>query len=566
MKHKIYEILKKAVDGEVNFSVEVPEKENFGHYSANAAMILARKEKKPPYEVAVSLVSKIKKIAPSNFFEKIEIAGAGFINFWLTKEAIQKEFGEVLKDKSFSKSKIGKGETIIVEYSQPNIAKKMHVGHLRATVMGDALANVYEFLGYKVIRWNYIGDWGTQFGKLISAYKLWGNESEVKKNPIETLQNLYVLFHDEAKNRPELEDRGREEFKKLEEGDKENLRLWEWFREESLKEFKNIYDILGVNFDEWIGESFFEPQMKPLVKELLDKGIAKFSEGAVIIDLEKFNLPPALIQKSDGASLYLTRDIANLKYRLEKYKPLKILYVVGNEQSLHFEQLFKVAEILGLARNVELKHIKYGLVLAEEGKKFATREGRSVLLDEVINKAIKLAYDVVSQKNKELSEEEKKEVAAVVAVGALKYVNLRENPRSDIRFDWGKMLDFKGDSAPYLQYTYARLRSILRKAGQEIKVKGEGLSLDGEDELRIMRKTFEFSEVVQICAENYLTNALAKYLYELANLANSFYESTPILSDENEERKSARLALIEKSADILKVGMSLLGVKTLEKI
>lgn len=614
MKEKIAAILKRVAGGEVSPDVFVPEKGNFGHYSTNVALRLAsakdgsasggKVERKNPLELAREMAEKISRAAPQGFFEKVEAAPPGFINFWLSGATLQKEFASVYKNlKKFGSSKVGEGKTIIVEYSQPNIAKKMHVGHLRTTIIGDTLANVIELLGYKVIRWNYLGDWGTQFGKLIAAYKLWGDKSVIEADPVNELQKLYVRFHDELKSKPELEARGQEEFRKLEEGDEENRRLWEWFKKESLKEFEGVYETLDVKFDTYIGESFYEKEIGPLVEGLLERGIAVESEGAVVIKLDQFGLPPALIRKSDGASLYLTRDIANLEYRLKKYKPDKILYVVGNEQSLHFAQLFAVAKILGWdkpldtapsislrtsrgkrGKQAELEHVKYGLVLGEEGKKLATREGRVILLEDVLDKALELARKVVDEKNAELPESERKEISEAVGAGALKYGILKENRNTDITFNWGKMLDFSGDSAPYIQYTYARLRSILRKSqianppdfiedprqsrdkSQIQNLKIDSGKLNGEAELALIRKLIEFPDEVARSGEILETNNLANYLYKLASLVSRFYETTPILKEPDEKRREAFLVLIDTASSVLKSGLGLLGIKTPERI
>ncbi len=604
MNKRIRDVIAAALPKGAVFEVSVPPRAELGHYSTNAAMRLSKtianrqqaivkgsaasakasasqRKLQASIEVAKTLAKKIERAAPKGFFSKVEAVEPGFVNFWVADGAIKKELTRMAKEGvafappslkalgGHREASANRSKTVIVEYSQPNIAKKMHVGHLRTTVLGDALANTYEALGYNVIRWNYLGDWGTQFGKLIAAYKMWGDKKKIQEDPIQNLLDLYVRFHDELKYRPELEDMGREEFKKLEEGDKENLALWKWFKEESLKEFEKIYKILGVKFDVWIGESYFEPQLKPLVEELQEAGIATVSGGALIVDLAKYDLPPALVQKSDGTSLYLTRDIANLRYRLETYHPAKILYVVGNEQTLHFAQLFCVAHMMGLAKGIELAHVKYGLVLAEEGKKFATREGRVVFLEEVIEKAVRLAYEVVQKKNPKLAQSSKKKIANTVALGALKYTNLRENRHSDIRFDWQKMLDFSGDSGPYLQYTYARLRSILRKAQFPIsnfQFPKNAKYLESEQELAIVRRMIEFPDAVKTAAETYATNYLCNYLYELAVAANKFYESTPILKDENAKRRYARLLLVKTVAGVLKEGLGLLGIGALEKI
>lgn len=612
MREQLAKVIEKAI-GIKSAEVMIPDRENFGHYSTNVAMKLAKTEKKLPVILAEEIKEKVIKVAPRNMFEKVEIAPPGFINFWFSKEFLAKEFERILKVKDFGSNKLGKGKRVIFEYSDPNIAKRMHVGHLRATIIGDALANIYEFSGYKVIRWNYIGDWGTQFGKMIAAYKLWGDKKTIQANPIEELQKLYVKFHDEEEKNPDLEKQGQAEFKKLEEGNPENKKLWEWFKKESLKEFSQIYKFLGVDFDVTIGEAFYEKDLKKLVMDLKKKKLAKESRGSLIFDLEKFGLPPALIQKSDGASLYMTRDIANMAYRLKKYKPAKIFYVVGNEQSLHFEQLFKVAEILGLtpttttkegknqiakssfgvgAGKAELKHLKFGLVLDEQGRKFTTRRGRVILLDELLSKVVKLARETVEEKsrrsnaksevrdserrdfgaseNSGLSTKEKEKIAETVGVGALKYNDLKENRHSDIVFNWTQMLSLSGNSGPYLQYTYARLSAILRKSkAQSAKSKSLRVDLrllEKKEELDLMRKVLEFPDAVREAHDSLVTSNFSNYLYELANLANRFYETTQILSDTDLARKAARLALVVQVNVVLEKGLGLLGVKVLKSI
>ena len=532
-----------------------------GDYAVNIAFSLAKELKKPPQEVAQILAESINFIKPPEINEVR--AADGYVNFFLSLDFLRTELNNINKNRSkFGRSDIGRGKRVIVEYSQPNIAKQMHIGHLRTTALGDALANIYETLGYKVVRWNYLGDWGTQFGKLLTAYKLWGNKKELEINPIPVLNELYVRFHQELKEHLELERRGQEEFSKLERGDKENRKLWEWFKKLSLKEFEKIYGLLGIRFDTLIGESFFEKELGPLVTELRERGIAEAgNEGAIIIKLDAFKLPPALIQKADGASLYLTRDIAALKYRLTKYKPDKILYVVGNEQALHFQQLSAVAEILGLLKP---EHVKYGLVLGEDKKKMSTREGEAIPLTEVIKKAVNLARDVVAKKNPALSEKERAQIASTVAIGALKYEMLKDNRNSDIVFSWDKMLDFTGNSAPYLQYTYARLSSILKKAGRTGRADLGQLS--EEPEIAIIKMLLDFPDTIAESARTNLTSNLALFLYGLANLANRFYETTPVIKDDNAPRRNARLKLIETSASILKTGLGFLGINVLDRI
>jgi arginyl-tRNA synthetase len=573
MKNKVLFILKQAVlknekyknilNQDLDFNIDFSEKKEFGDFSTNFALRLGSILKENPKQIAEELKEIILKSSQSKFFNKIEVAGPGFLNFWISKEFLFFEFNQILKNKNFGRGK-KKNKKIIFEYSDPNIAKKMHVGHLRGTIIGDALANIYEFLGYQVIRWNYLGDWGTQFGHLIAAYKLWGNKKELEKKPIETMLNLYIRFHQEMKTNPELQKMGQEEFRKLELKNKENLKLWNWFKKESLLEFKKIYKLLNVKFDIWIGESFYEKDIKSVVQMLLDLKIAQKSEGAIIVPLEKFNLPPALILKSDEASLYLTRDICNLLFRLKKFKPDKIIYVVGNEQTLHFNQLFAIARLLNLDSN-KFIHLKYGLVLGENKKKLKTREGNLILLEEVLNKIINFAFKIVN-KNKSLSLKEKQKVAQIVGVGALKYNDLKEHRHHNIIFDWDRMLDLKGQSAPYLQYTYARIKSILRKSKVKNILKIKIQNLNHELELDLIKKILDFPNILNLSAENYLTSYLANYLYELSILLNKFYEKLPVLKEKDKKIKFQRLVLINFGANVLKTGLNLLGIKTLEKM
>lgn len=569
MKDKIQNWVKDAIAaiwGEgfapAKVNIEKP-KSAFGDFALNIAFILAKQLSKSPAEIAKELEKKLNQRRLEEI-EKIEVVN-NYINLFLSQKYLQTELTDIGRDKNFGHSDVGKGWTVIIEYSQPNIAKKMHIGHLRNTVLGDALARIYKFLGFRVVRWNYLGDWGTQFGKLIAAYKLWGDKSKIERNPIQELLDLYIRFNQEAKENAELDKRGQEEFKKLEGGDQENLKLWQWFKEESLKEFEKIYKLLGVEFDEWIGESFYEKRLKGVVEDLKKRGIAQEGEGgSTIVNLDNFNLPPALIQKSDGASLYLTRDIANIEYRLKNYNPYKILYVVGNEQSLHFQQLFAIAGMTGLDQ-AELEHVKYGLVLGEDKKKLATREGKTIFAEDVINKAQELAKKIIEEKNPEL--ENKEEVASAVAIGALKYELLKDGRTSDIVFDWKRMLNFSGQSGPYLQYTYARLNNILEKA-KELVVTAEpdfGL-LQNEAELNIIKQLIEFPDTVVRSQETNSTNHLALYLYELANLANQFYETVPVLKEQNQSLLSARLTLVQTVAKIVSSGLNLLGITAVDRI
>ncbi len=555
----------------VAFDVLVPPDRAMGDYSANIAFIMAKQEGKNPVTMGKEIAEKLqgeKDVAL--MFEKIEVVPPGFINLTLKSAYIKKQLANIhSQGLKYGRSVLGKGKKVIVEYPSTNVAKAMHVGHSRPAFIGDALARVYEYLGYQVIRWDYLGDWGTQFGMLIAAYKMWGDKKKIQSNPLDELQTLYVRYNKEAKENEKLFDTARNEFRKLEEGDKENKKLWEWFKTISLKEARQLYkqlDLLPSTIE--IGESFYQEDVRVLVDSLIDQKIAERSEGAIVVNLEDSQLPTALLQKSDGSSLYLTRDIANLMYRLENHNPSKILYVVANQQALHFQQLFAIAGRLDL-NLAELVHVKFGLILGEDNKKLASREGTAASLNEVLKKSIALATEVVKGKNPELSSKELEQIAHAVGVGALKYNDLQQHPHSDIAFDWDRMLDFSGNSGPYLQYTYARLASIRRKAGGAFfrRFLTPDLNLlETEHETYLMRYLLDFPETIKRSAEQYALNNLALYLSELANLTNRFYESVRILDDENTKRRDARIFLIEAVMNVLSSGLNLLGIKTLERI
>ena len=546
--------------------LETPAIEQFGDYSTTIAFLISKNVKKSPLEIAEILVKEMNLQLPNKIL-KVEIAKNGFINFYLNPIFIQKQLEKILKNKeTFGFSKKGKKEKIVIDYSSPNIAKPMHIGHLRSTIIGEALANLYECLGYQVIRWNYLGDWGTQFGKLIAAYKLWGNKKEIEKAPIATLLHLYRKFHQELKNNPELEKFGQQEFKKLEQGNKENRKLWLWFKKESLKEFEKIYHLLNIKFDLFVSESFFEKDLLPLINSLHKKGLTQESQGAIIIPLEKYGLPPALIQKSDEASLYLTRDLALISYRFKKYQPIKILYVVGNEQDIHFKQVFILAKILFPKQKTELAHVKFGLVLSTEKKKFSTREGELISLDQVINEAIEKSLEIIKKKNTDWPLKKQEKLAQAIALGALKFNDLKSFRTLDVVFDWDKMLDFSGNTSVYLQYTYARINKILTKAKKTKNIKPNYLSLNHPLEIQLIKKLSEFPEIIELSAEKYAPNYLATYLLSLADLSNQYYESVPVLKEENKDRLQAQLNLLQTITQILKNGLQILGIQVLKEI
>ncbi len=569
IKQEIKNLISKVISTSVDFEVEIPQQESNGDYATNVALILAKKLRKSPLKVAEKVRLKITRLLArkqEKVFEKIEIAEPGFINFFLNPEFLQGKLRDALKQgEKFSKQDKKKKKTAIIDYSSPNLAKPMHVGHLRSTIIGQAFYNIYEFLGYKVVGDNHLGDWGRQFGLMIVACKKKKLKiSEIKKLSLKQMMDIYVEFNKKMEKNEKLEEQARKEFKNLEQGDKENNRIWKAFKEKSLKEFNKIYKLLGVKFDLILGESFYKDDCKKVISQAINKKVAiKNPDNSIIINLDKFNLPPYLIQKSDGATLYGTRDLAAVKYRVEKYDPHKIMYVVGNEQSLHFEQLFHAAELLGYISKDKLHHLKFGLVLDENHKKLATRTGRFISAKQLIDKIIKLAEQVIDEKNPKLPKKEKQKAARIIGIGALKYNDLSQNRKTDIVFDWEKMLSFKGNSGPYLQYSYVRLKSILRKSKTVRRF--DPKFLIEEEELKIIKELVKFPEAVRQAGEKFQINLLTNYLFNLASSINNFYEQFPVLKAEKEV-KYARLALIKAAAIVLNKGLNLLGIETLERM
>lgn len=533
--------------------IAVPPEASMGDYSTPIALAVAKRDKKNPREVAQSICDAL-MAASDGRIERCEVAGPGFVNIFLNLAWLQQEFS------SRSVPQVGHGAAVVIDCSAPNIAKPMHVGHLRSTVIGDALSRVYGALGYTPIRWNYLGDWGTQFGKLVAAFKRY-NEPV---HSVDDLVKLYVRFHADMKEDPTLEETGRAEFKKLEDGDAENRALWQSFRELSLAEYGRTYEQLNVRFEVYKGESEYESALAPLIARLEQTGLAVPSEGALVVQLEEFGLPVALVRKSDGATLYLTRDIASLEDRIATKNPAKVLYVVANEQALHFEQLFAVAQKMRISPLPELAHVKFGLVLGADGKKFSTREGNAVPLQSIMDEAIRRATEVVTSKNPEMPTEQVEDVARMVGIGALKYNDLRQHPYSDIVFDWDAMLDLGGNSGPYAQYTYARLASIVAKAGAQ----GEAdcSRLEHPTERLMMRHLLEYGEAITTCARHHTLNALALYVYRLAELSNRFYEQVRVNDDDIAPRRAARIELVRAVMATLKDGLAVLGIGVMERI
>jgi arginyl-tRNA synthetase len=573
MNEKIREIIQDSVEKLFpqmkipEFQVEHPEKKELGDYATNVAFLIAKELKESPIKIANQIANLIKK---EKIFEKVEVKGPGFINFFLSFDFLFEELKRILREReSYGKSKIGKGKTVIIDYSSPNIAKPFGIGHLRSTIIGQALYNIYKFLGYKVIGDNHLGDWGTQFGKLIFAIKNWGKK-KVKDYSIDELEELYVRFHKEAEKNPQLEEEGRKWFKKLEEGEKEARRIWKVLVKISLKEFERIYKFLGVKFDLALGESFYEPMTREIIEELKEKKIAKESQGALIIEFHQNEFPPVVIQKSDGTTTYFTRDLATIKYRLKKWNPDLIIYEVGADQKLHFQQLFKTVEILGWSRKTKFVHVAHGLYRTKTGK-FSTRKGETVHLEDVLKEAIERAKEIIekSETSRGLVGKEKERVAKIVGIGAVKYNDLSQHPSKDIIFDWEKVLNLKGNSAPYLQYTFVRCQSVLRKAGDR-KLEAESRKLKIEklkkEEVDILREIYKFPEIVQEAAEKFSPNLICNFVFDLAKKYNLFYDSYPILKAENEKTKNFRLILTKAVAQIIKNSLLILGIETPQKM
>jgi len=560
IKNEIKNIISGIAGEEVVFSVEEPEAESHGDYATNIALVLAKKQKKNPMEIAEEIKAKIQ----NPVFLKIDVAAPGFVNFFISPDFLREKLKSVLKEgKNFGKQDIGNSKTIVIDYSSPNVAKPMHVGHLRSTFIGQAIYNLYKFLGYKVIGDNHLGDWGTQFGIMIAAIKKYGYSSaKLKKITVAQMLEIYIKYNDELKENPDLQETAKAEFKKLEDGDAENRKIWKILRDKSLAEFNKIYKILNIKFDLIKGESDYEKDLKQEIDNALEKKIALTNEdGSVIIPLGED--VPFLIRKSDGATVYGTRDLATIRFRVFKYAPEKIIYVIGNEQSFYLEQLFKAAGLLQYIAQEKLFHIKFGLVLDENRKKLSTREGRVVEAKELIEKITALSEDTIKEKNPALPEEERKEIAQKIGIAALKYNDLSQNRKTDIIFDWKKMLGFTGNSAPYLLYTYVRLQSIFKKS--DFKGKFNCKFLTNDKEIEVLKEIVKFPDIVEYAAQSFQINYLTDYLFRLANKINNFYEACTVLKAEKDIRL-ARLALIKSALLVLKNVLNLLGIETVEKM
>ncbi|MFS9091762.1 arginine--tRNA ligase [Streptococcus australis] len=536
--------------------LEQPKSSDLGDI-AFPAFSLAKIERKAPQAIAADIAEKI----DASHFEKV-VATGPYVNFFLDKSQIS---DQVIKSvieagADYGQQEEGQGANVTIDLSSPNIAKPFSVGHLRSTVIGDALSNIFRKMGYNTIKINHLGDWGKQFGLLMVAYKKWGSKEAVEANPIDELLKLYVRINAEIENDPALDEEGRLWFKKLEDGDPEATELWQWFRDESLVEFNRIYKLLGVEFDSLNGEAFYNDKMDEAVQILEDKGLLKESKGASIVDLDDVNLPPAMIKKSDGATLYITRDIATAIYRARTYNFVKNIYAVGQEQSNHFRQLKAVLKKMGFDWSDDMIHVDFGLV-TKNRQKLSTRKGNIILLEPTLQEAISRAKAQIEEKNPEL--ENKEEVARAVGVGAVKFYDLKTDRRNGYDFDLEAMVSFEGETGPYVQYAYARIQSILRKANFTPSADAT-YSLSDPESWEIIKLLQDFARVVKRAAENYDPSLIAKYAINLAQAFNKYYAHTRIL-DESPERDS-RLALSYSTAVVLKEALRLLGVDAPEKM
>ncbi len=549
--------------------IEIPPQLDMGDY-AFPCFVLAKTLRKAPPMIATEIAG-----SDDLKIEGVSVSCAGpYINFKISREILAES---VISDiitagDKYGEDTVGSGKTVIVEYSSPNIAKPFHVGHAFTTILGNSIARIYSKLGYNVQRFNHLGDYGTQFGKLITAYRLWGDEKALEEDPINELLRIYVKFHEEAKNEPSLEDDARDNFRKLEEGSEEEVALWQRFRDVSLEVFKKTYDRMGVEFDNYNGESFYSSRIPAVVDELKSKNLLVESEGAQVVMLEDEGLPPCIVLKSDGTTIYASRDLAAAKYRYDNYKFDKNIYVVGLPQQLHFRQVFAVLKKMGYDFADNCVHVGFGLVKFKD-RVFSTREGNIVLLDDLLNKTVEKTEEIIRNnaqaRGGDMSDEQISEIAEKVGIGAVIYTYLKSGREKDIIFDWKEMLDFEGDTAPYLIYTYARTRSILRKAGEQgiAPSEGDGYGLlTGDDEYAVIRSLADFKDSVKKAAASYEPFMISRQISLIARNYNRFYNNSSILNAGSEELVRARLALCEAVCDVLKSGLELLGIDVVEKM
>jgi arginyl-tRNA synthetase len=535
----------------------------FGDYQTNVAMVLARKNRVAPREIARRI---IRNLEVGDISEAPEIEGAGFINLRLTSAFVARAMAAVARDGRLGVGTLPQGGTIVIDFSSPNVAKPMHVGHIRSTILGDCLARVARFLGYNVITDNHVGDWGTQFGRVIYGWKHLLDQAALEENAIHELVRLYREVTLREQGDEAVRRAVREELVKLQAGDAENTAIWYRTVELSWREFQKLYDLLGIRFDERLGESFYNEALAPLCERLAASGVAEISEGALCIffrDIPALADKPLIIRKSDRGFLYATTDLATIEYRVRRWNPVAVWYVVGAPQSLHFQQIFAAARRMGVTSGLE--HIAFGSILGEDRKIMRTRSGETIGLAELLNEAIERAGAIVAEKRPDLGPPEVEEIARTIGLGAVKYAELSQHRMTDYIFSWSKMLSFQGNTAPYLQNAYVRIRSIFRKAQGEFSVP-EKLTLAAPEERALAVKLLQFGEVVPLVLDDFRPNLLANYLYELAIVFHAFYEACPVLKADSAESRAARLVLCDVTARVLQTGLKLLGIEAPERM
>ena len=561
MKNQIVNLLSRNIEvltsEEISQLIEIPPKPEMGDF-AFPCFRLAKSYHKAPPMIAQDLKESI---GDQTFLSEIKVIG-GYLNFYVDKA----QYAQQIIDKynnatDYGCSDQGKDKTICIDYSSPNVAKNFHVGHLRTTIIGNSLYKIFSKLGYKVVRINHLGDWGTQFGKLIVAYKKWGSREAVEEKGIEELMDIYVKFHEEAEKDDSLNDEARAWFLKMEQGNEEALEIWQWFRDISLKEFMRVYNILGMEFDSFAGESFYRDKTADVIKRLTDDGLLKESQGAMIVPLDEYDMPPCIVAKKDGSSIYATRDLAAILYRKATYNFDRCLYVTGLEQKLHFAQVFKVIELMGNDYAKNLVHIPYGLVSLKSGK-ISSRNGNVIFAEDLLRESINKTTSIIEEKNPDIPDKE--EVAKQVGIGAIIFNDLYNQRIKDVIFDWNKLLNFDGETGPYVQYTYARASSVLRKIG-EVPDTIDYTLLTDEASIGLLKEIERYPQVIKDAAERYEPSVIARYSIDLAHAFNKFYHECQI-NVEDETTKYTRTNVVKIARYIIKDALSLLGIQCPEQM
>lgn len=558
------EIANELLKNDINLSkeelinlIEIPPEKKMGDYSFPCFRLAGILRKNPKL-----IADELKSAIDSEYFEKIETIGA-YINFYVKRSYFSNNvLNEILEKKEcYGSNNLGEGKTVVIEYSAPNIAKPFHIGHIRSTVIGDALKKLYQFSGYKTVAINYIGDYGTQFGIMIAAYKLWGDKEKIDKDPINELLSLYVRYNKEAENNPEMMDQARDYFNKLENKDSEAIELWTWFKEISLREFNRVYKLLNIEFDNYNGESYNSKWIPEVLEELKEKNILKPSEGAYIVDFNE-EMTPALIIKSNGSSTYITRDIATAINRMKTYNFEENIYVVATQQNLHFKQLKAILKKMGYDFYDKCEHVGFGMVSMKEGT-MSTRKGQVIFLESVLNKAIEKTYKIIEKRD--IKEDEKKELAKKIGIGAVKFQELYNNRIKDYVFDWDEVLNFDGETGPYVQYTYARINSLIKKSEVDLNNHTSYEELTSDEEFELIKALFDFKETIIKAKEKKEVSMITRKVCEIAKLFNKYYNTTPILVEDMKTREK-RVKLAYATSMVIQNALKILGIEVVEEM